>query len=238
MSDHETNEHHDEPGGHELDVMPNRHLFNLVAILTVLTLLACIELINIFNDQTREIGLERANKGSFLLAEYRKEMREVVEGYGPTTEPGKFFVPHARAKELVLKDPSRFRAAEPPEGWVSPDALEGGAGAAPAAGSPAQAAGDAETAAPAKGGDGATPEGEPGAGPGQEPAEGAGAKGRAREGAGQPSDTPAAGQDRAPAPADHARDTAPAKPAKKAPADKAGDSASNKKPPADAKEQG
>ena len=78
MSDHETNEHHDEPGGHELDVMPNRHLFNLVAILTVLTLLACIELINIFNDQTREIGLERANKGSFLLAEYRKQMREVV----------------------------------------------------------------------------------------------------------------------------------------------------------------
>ncbi len=169
MSEHDT--HHEHGGGHELDVMPNRRLFNLLTSLTALTLLACIGLVAFFYRQAETLVVERAKEGSFLVKRYKEEMREVIEGYGPTGDGEHFFVPHEKAKELVLSDPSRFRAAPPPPGWIHPDDLQGGAkGAAPKA----QPAGTA-TPAPADGGAG-TPE------PGGAPAgEGAAAAGKAGE---------------------------------------------------------
>jgi len=124
VSEHDT--HHEHGGGHELDVMPNRRLFNLLTSLTALTLMACIGLVAFFYRQADTLRVERAQEGSFLAKQYREEVREVAEGYGPTGDGQHFFVPHEKAKELVLSDPSRFKAAPPPPGWIHPDDLQGG----------------------------------------------------------------------------------------------------------------
>ena len=129
-------------GGHEIDSMPNRRLFNLLFGLSALTLLCCIGLIQVFNSQAAKIAEERAQEGSFLLRDYQQEMDEVGGSYAPA-EGGKFRIPHEKAKQLVVSDPSRLQAFPPPEGWVHPDDLLGAGGAAGAQ-APAGAVGSAD----------------------------------------------------------------------------------------------
>ncbi|RMG98028.1 MAG: hypothetical protein D6705_07105 [Deltaproteobacteria bacterium] len=229
MSEHDT--HHEHGGGHELDVMPNRRLFNLLTSLSALTLIACIGLVAFFYRQAETLFVERAKEGSFLLRQYQEEMREVAEGYGPTGDGSHFFVPHEKAKELVLSDPSRFRAAPPPPGWIHPDDLQGGGNAAaqvpaPAgtepSGGPTDGAGAADDQGTGADGDTAQPVDEGGEGAAEAPKahEGAVPAKEGESGAGEDAPRGASAKPPTPAPADRGtgeskpspRDSNPGKP--------------------------
>ncbi len=121
-----SDDHHDHGSpGHEVDAIPAGRLINLLVFFASIAVLSCIVLIQVFNGQRDGIGAQRAKAGSYRYKRYTDEMNEVVEGAGPTAD-GKFFVSHGKAKELVLADPSRLRAAPPPAGWVHPDDVAAG----------------------------------------------------------------------------------------------------------------
>ena len=124
--------------GHEIDAMPSGRLMNLLVTFTVITVMASIGVIQVFFGQREGIIMERAKQGSYLYKRYADEMKEIAEGAGPTAD-GKFFVSHDKARELVLADPNRLKAAAPPPGWIHPDDVQtGGAAAPPPPAPPAQ----------------------------------------------------------------------------------------------------
>ena len=118
-------QHHDhEEGGHEIDKMPNRRLFNLLTGLSALTLLACIGVVQLFNLQVSRIEEDWARRGSFSQQEYQSEMQAVLEGYGKTTlreddgaEAVRYYVPAQKAAAQILKDPELLGGAAPYRGW-------------------------------------------------------------------------------------------------------------------------
>lgn len=118
-------QHHDhEEGGHEIDKMPNRRLFNLLGGLSALTLLACIGVVQLFNLQVSRIEEDWARRGAFSQQEYQSEMQAVLEGYGKTTlreddgaESVRYHVPAQKAAAQILKDPDLLGGAAPYRGW-------------------------------------------------------------------------------------------------------------------------
>ncbi|MCA9654930.1 MAG: hypothetical protein KC501_33750 [Myxococcales bacterium] len=136
MSDHEHDEHE---GGHEVDNMPSRKLFNLLFGLSALTLLACIGVVQLFNRQVDSIEHTRAGKMSFQLAEYRQEMDDIEKDWGvvrikdddgvPEAEGGKgpheavrYQMPLAEARKRVLESPDKYlKAQRPYRGGRNPD---------------------------------------------------------------------------------------------------------------------
>lgn len=135
MSDHD---HDHESGAHEVDNMPSRRLFNLLFGLSGLTLLACIGVVQLFNQQVAEITEERATKTSFQLQEYRDEMtaikaggRLVIDDDDGLTEKQGGLGPHeaprnqmslSEARRRVLEEPAKLLKADKPyRGWTNPD---------------------------------------------------------------------------------------------------------------------
>lgn len=118
--------HHDhEPGGHEIDKMPNARLFNLLFGLSILTFVACLGVIQLFNRQVEDIENQRAAKGSYKLADYNAKMAAVAEGYGKTTIPEegaeepvtRYFIPEAQARKQLLDNPELLSGAKAYPGW-------------------------------------------------------------------------------------------------------------------------
>jgi len=142
-------DHGHEPGGHEIDKMPNARLFNLLVGLTILTLVACIGVIQLFNLQVRGIEDERAARESFRLKAYWDEQNGLRNSFGrvivtdddglqpPPEDPkkrerGKQYgkgphkatlkrMPMDQAKAMVLKDNKAMRASRAFPGWADPD---------------------------------------------------------------------------------------------------------------------
>ena len=146
-------DHGHEPGGHEIDKMPNARLFNLLIGLSLLTLLSAIGVIQLFNQQVRVIKEERDSKVSFRLKAYHDEMSKLTTTWGRVrfteTEAGadgkdvqiqtrRVRMPLADAKKKVLDDAKAMKALPRYPGWMNPD---------PAVAQPA--AGDKKGAAPA-----------------------------------------------------------------------------------------
>lgn len=129
-------DHGHEPGGHEIDKMPNARLFNLLIGLSLLTLLSAIGVIQLFNQQMRVITEERDSKVSFRLQSYNDEMSKLATTWGrvhftenEAGEDGKdkqiktrvVRMPLADAKKQVLDDPKSMKAAPRYKGWKNPD---------------------------------------------------------------------------------------------------------------------
>ncbi|EDM75339.1 hypothetical protein PPSIR1_01147 [Plesiocystis pacifica SIR-1] len=112
MSDH----HHD-PGGHELEAINTKLLFQLVGSLSIVTLLASMGVVQWFYLQQRELQDRNAAEGSFILKDYKAKMAE------DTAELD------ASAK-AVLADAGKMKAQPAYPGWVSPDTAAAGAAAA------------------------------------------------------------------------------------------------------------
>jgi hypothetical protein len=146
MSDHEHHgghdghDHHAGGGAHEVDKMPSSRLFNLLFGLSGLTLLASIGVVQLFYRQVDSIRDTRDSKMSFQLAEYRKEMDELANGWSvvemtdddevPADKGGKgvhearrYQMPLAEARKRVLEQPQQYlKASRPYRGWTSRDA--------------------------------------------------------------------------------------------------------------------
>jgi hypothetical protein len=121
-----SSEHHDEEeGAHEIDKMPYARLFNLLVGLSVLTLLSCIGVIQIFNLQVRQITEEYALEGqkASMLTDYRADAAQVGGGYGrfefelEGKAEERFFVPVQAAKKQVLDDPKLLQGIGSYRGW-------------------------------------------------------------------------------------------------------------------------
>lgn len=151
MSDHEHDEHG--AGAHEVDNMPSRRLFNLLFGLSGLTLLACIGVVQLFNQQVESITDSRATKSSFQLDEYQAEMAEIEKGGRliindddgvPAGEGGKgpheatrYQMPIADARKRMLEAPDKYlKAARPYRGWRPVDGDAGKAQPAPKGAAP------------------------------------------------------------------------------------------------------
>lgn len=150
MSHDDHGDHGHEPGGHEIDKMPNARLFNLLVGLTILTVVACIGVIQLFNLQVRGIEDERASKESFRLKAYWDEQNSLRNSFGrviitdddglqPRPEDPKQIdrtktygegphratikrMPIDQAKATVLEDDGAMKAARAYPGWTDPDA--------------------------------------------------------------------------------------------------------------------
>ena len=149
-------------GGHELEGLNTRLLFQLFVGLSLVTFLSAVAVVQWFYRQRNDLLWERAAEGSFLLKQHRSEVGGLLEDIDAT-------------KEAVLGDPKLLTARKPPAGWVHPDDVKG---AAPAAG-----AAEEHGTAPAEGhgaAEGHGPEG--GAAEGAAHAEGVKAEGEKAEG--------------------------------------------------------
>jgi len=139
MSDHDHDDHDHGAAGHEIDKMPSRKLFNLLFGLSALTLVACIGVVQLFYQQVSSITDARNAKVSFKLTEYRTEMEDLRENWGPvwlTDDDGvsvkqrgkgvheakRFQMPLAEARKRVLESPDKFLKAAPAyRSWPNPD---------------------------------------------------------------------------------------------------------------------
>jgi len=133
MSDTHDDHGHDghERGGHEIDRMPNARLFSLLFGFSLLTLVACIGVVQLFNFQVSSLEASRAEQGSFRRHAYEEEMQALVSGWGEVsiaeldekaTVTKRYYMPVANARKVVLDDPKRLKAAKAPGGWKTSDA--------------------------------------------------------------------------------------------------------------------
>ncbi len=136
MSDHD---HDHDQGAHEVDNMPSQRLFKLLFGLSGLTLLACIGVVQLFNQQVNSIQATRATKVSFQLAEYQQEMEAITSDWGVVViddddgvtaklggkgphESKRYHMPLSEARKRVLDDPkTALKAGRPYRGWENPD---------------------------------------------------------------------------------------------------------------------
>lgn len=112
-------------GGHEADRTPSRNLFGFLITLTVLLVLTGYGIDAIFTAQANKELEGAANVPSPSLAARAEIDAQFAMTYGeaPAVD-GKdkaFRIPFAAAKQLVLANPARFKAAPPPAGWKHPD---------------------------------------------------------------------------------------------------------------------
>ncbi|MEM9459906.1 MAG: hypothetical protein AAGF11_37365 [Myxococcota bacterium] len=140
MSDQDHDHDHEHgDGAHEIDNMPSRRLFNILFGISALTLLACIGVVQLFYSQVKSMQGARHEKESFQLAEYRQEMKDLREQWGPVwmtdddgvpaQERGKgvheaqrFHMPLAEARKRVLAEPGKaLKAGRAYRGWRNPD---------------------------------------------------------------------------------------------------------------------
>jgi hypothetical protein len=114
-----SDEHH-YAGGHELEGLNAGGLLRIVVGLGLVTLLSATAVVQWFYRQREQLILERADEGSFMLHDHRKEMAQRLEGIDRTVT-------------AVLEAPgSMGTAVPPPAGWVHPDDIAtGGRPAAP-----------------------------------------------------------------------------------------------------------
>ncbi len=229
MSDHD---HDHDQGAHEVDNMPSRRLFRLLFGLSGLTLLACIGVVQLFNQQVSSIRATRATQVSFQLAEYKQEMEAITSDWGvvviddddgvPTKLNGKgphedtrYHMPLTEARKRVLDDPkTALKAARAYPNWVNVD--PNAPKAKPRTRRPlgprgAKRPGRQPVRVPAQG--------RPGAAPGRPAPGGAAVPGRPAPGGPKPGAAPAGVPTPAPSGKPPAEGKAPAKPAEgKAPA--------------------
>lgn len=125
-----SDEHAHDDGAHEIDKMPSGRLFNIVVILGGLTLALCFGVIQLFNQQVRNIETERISGGYATQQEYVAEMAEVADGYGKyeIVKPGgegkpdvvttRYFVPVDKATQQVIDDPALLKGSTPKRDWA------------------------------------------------------------------------------------------------------------------------
>ncbi len=121
---------HGHDGGHEIDKMPAGRLFFILAILSALTLGLCLAVIQLFNEQVRNIEGQRAAEGYANQAAYMTEMTSVAEGFGKyeIVKPGgkdkpdqittRYFVPVDRAKQQMLDNGALLAGTRPGKDWA------------------------------------------------------------------------------------------------------------------------
>ncbi len=116
--------HGHDVGAHEIDKMPAGRLFNILGGLSVLTLALCLGVIQMFNQQVKNIEGQRAKAGSFTQLAYQEEMTGVADGFGRYAfdkegkEVTRFFVPVANAQKQVIDDPKLLAGARPGRTWA------------------------------------------------------------------------------------------------------------------------
>lgn len=130
-----SDEHAHNDGAHEVDKMPSGRLFNILFILGSLTLALCIGVIQLFNQQVRNIEGERVAGGYESQQEYVAEMDAVADGYGKyeIVKPGaegedgdskpdqvttRYFIPVEKAQQQLLDDPGLLSGSRPDGNWA------------------------------------------------------------------------------------------------------------------------
>ena len=110
MSSTEQHESHEHDGGHELEALNTKILFQLTFGLSALVLVACILVAQWFYKQNAAIQIERASQdGSYILrSELEKKAEMELRAIRPIIQ------------EMVRR-PELLKAQPAPEGWVHPD---------------------------------------------------------------------------------------------------------------------
>ncbi len=123
-------EHGHNDGGHEIDKMPAGRLFNILAILGTLTLGLCFGVIQLFNQQVRQIEGERAAGGNASEQAYNAEMSSVAGGYGeyeivkpvgegkPDKVTTRYFMPVDKASQQVIDNPALLAGKPAAKDWA------------------------------------------------------------------------------------------------------------------------
>lgn len=117
-------------GGHEIDKMPAGRLFALLTILSLLTLGLSFGVIQLFNEQVRQIEGERADGGNASAQAYNTEMGAVAGGYGeyeivkpagegkPDKVTTRYYLPVGTAAQRVIDNPALLAGKRPPKDWA------------------------------------------------------------------------------------------------------------------------
>ncbi len=123
-------EHGHNDGGHEIDKMPAGRLFNILAILGTLTLGLCFGVVQLFNQQVRQIEGDRAAGGNASAQAYTAEMGSIAGGYGeyeivkpvgegkPDKITTRYFVPVDKATQRVIDNPALLAGKRPAKDWA------------------------------------------------------------------------------------------------------------------------
>lgn len=118
-------------GGHEIDKMPSGRLFGLLTILSLLTLGLSFGVVQLFNQQVRNIEGQRISDGYASAQAYTAEMGDVAEGYGeyeivkpvgegkPDKVTTRYFVPVGKATQQVIDNPALLAGKRPAKDWAT-----------------------------------------------------------------------------------------------------------------------
>jgi hypothetical protein len=111
-------------GGHEIDRPPSMTLFGFLVAMGILIVIVAFGVFQLFVSHEDEQSARVANDPVTQRVEQAQRDELYMTTYGVVSaegQPDGYRMPIMTAKELVLKDPSRFAAAAPPAGWVHPD---------------------------------------------------------------------------------------------------------------------
>lgn len=111
-------------GGHEIDRPPAATLFGLLVAMGIIIIIIAFGVFQLFVTHEDEQAAKTADSPIAQRLEQAKRDQLFITTYGVVTvdgQPAGYRMPIVTAKELVLKDPSRFAPTAPPAGWVHPD---------------------------------------------------------------------------------------------------------------------
>ncbi|MGH1341557.1 MAG: OmpA family protein [Nannocystales bacterium] len=123
-------EHGHNDGAHEIDNMPAGRLVTILTILGSLTLGLCFGVIQLFNEQVRQIQGERAEGGNASELAYAAEMAAIADGYGqyeivkpvgegkPDKVTTRYFMPVGKASQQILDNPALLAGQRPAKDWA------------------------------------------------------------------------------------------------------------------------
>lgn len=112
-------------GGHEVDKSPNKALFIFLASVVAFVIFGSIGTVQLQNNRVDSLRNQFAGRMETRLATLQAKEQEILSTYGALTDDEGaaigYRIPVDAARELVLKDNSRFKAATPGPDWVHPD---------------------------------------------------------------------------------------------------------------------
>lgn len=111
-------------GGHEIDRPPAMTLFGFLVAMGILIVIVAFGVFQLFVSHEDEQAALTANNPVTQRVEQAQRDQMYMTTYGVVRaegQPDGYRMPIRTAKELVLKDPSRFAPTAPPAGWVHPD---------------------------------------------------------------------------------------------------------------------
>lgn len=106
-------------GGHELEGLDAQRISLIVVVLMVIVAIASLAVAQWFFNQRDELVIQRTQESNWsMIDEHRQEQAEKLKGVD-------------KAARELLAEPQNLGGTVPPTGWIHPDDVKSGGGAAP-----------------------------------------------------------------------------------------------------------